>query len=549
MDQPSEGQAKHPPPPLKVQKWHERRLSRLTLRILGINVLALGILLGGFLLLDQYREGLIEAKIAALEIEAGIIAGAIGAGAVAGPPGGRRLDARASANFLRRLVRPQRTWALLFDGRGLVMADSRRLGAAVRRVEMLPLPTPGGDLPTLEFLARWAEWLARTMPGWESYPPYREQLELRALYGEELEHALAGHIASSVRETQKGGLIVSVALPVQSFKRVLGALVLTAGGADIQQSVRELQLAIAQVFVLALGVTVLLSLYLAGTIVRPIRQLAAAAESVRRRPRQRAAIPDFSSRRDEIGELSAVLGNMTAALYDRLEAIEAFATDVAHEVRNPITSISSAVETLERQPEPAQQRRLMAIIADDVQRLDRLIGDIADASRLDAELARAEAAPVDLEALARTLIEVESQDGGPEVVLEVAATASAASRAYVVPGLEGRLGQVLRNLIDNAVSFSPANALVELDLQRRDDQVRLCVSDRGPGLPEDKLEAVFERFYSERPEGEAFGRHSGLGLSISRQIVEAHGGTIWAENRRGEQGDVIGARFTIELPV
>jgi two-component system sensor histidine kinase ChvG len=398
---------------------------------------------------------------------------------------------------------------------------------------MLPLPTPDSEFPAIEFLARWAEWLARTMPGWESYPPYREQLELRALYGEELGYALAGHIASSVRETQDGDLIVSVAMPVQRFKRVLGALVLTADGADIQQSVRELQLAIGQVFLLALGVTVLLSLYLAGTIVRPIRQLAAAAESVRRRPRQRAAIPDFSSRRDEIGELSAVLGNMTAALYDRLEAIEAFAADVAHEVRNPITSIRSAVETLERQPEPAQQQRLMAIIADDVQRLD-------------AELARAESFPVDLEALTRTLVEVEHQEDGPDIELEISAERAG---AYVVPGLEGRVGQVLRNLLDNAVSFSPPGGAIELDVRRQLDRVRVIVSDQGAGLPEDKLEAIFERFYSERPEGEAFGRHSGLGLSISRQIIEAHGGTIWAENRHDADGTVVGARFTVELPV
>jgi two-component system sensor histidine kinase ChvG len=188
----------------------------------------------------------------------------------------------------------------------------------------------------------------------------------------------------------------------------------------------------------------------------------------------------------------------------------------------------------------------MAIIADDVQRLDRLIGDIADASRLDAELARAEAAPVDLEALARTLVELERQDGGPEIVLEVAADRAG---AYVVPGLEGRLGQVLRNLLDNAVSFSPPGAAIELEVRRQADRVRLIVSDRGPGLPEEKLEAVFERFYSERPEGEAFGRHSGLGLSISRQIVEAHGGTIWAENSHDADAKVVGARFTVELPV
>ena len=363
----------------------------------------------------------------------------------------------------------------------------------------------------------------------------------------EVLQALEGETGSAQRRTADGRIMVTVALPVQRFKKVLGALLLSASGEDIEAGVREVRLAILQVFVLAFAITVMLSVYLAATIARPVRRLAEVADIVRRGPTRRVAIPDFTSRRDEIGDLSGALGDMTAALYDRIEAIEAFAADVAHEVRNPITSIRSAVELLAQGGDLQRQEKLTAIIQEDVARLDRLIGDIADASRVDAELARAEVEPVDLVQLIRTLVGIQRETGSresPNIVVDAGSEAS-----LVVDGIEGRLGQVMRNLLANAVTFSPPGGLIQIRVSRENDRARITVEDDGPGIPEDVREAIFERFYTERPEGEAFGVHSGLGLSISRQIVVAHGGGIRAENRRNEDGDVAGARFILELPL
>ena len=301
------------------------------------------------------------------------------------------------------------------------------------------------------------------------------------------------------------------------------------------------------VFAIALAVTVLLSFYLAGTIARPIRRLAAAAKLVRYGQGRRFEIPDFGRRRDEIGDLSRALRDMTQALWDRLDAIEGFAADVAHEIKNPLTSLRSAVETVTRVRDPEQQRRLMSIILDDVQRLDRLISDISDASRLDAELSRAQTEPVDIAALLETLVEIQSATLDPDRAPRFKIELQDRSR-LLVQGIEGRLGQVFRNLLSNAVTFSPPGGEILMSAQRSDGSVVIGLSDEGPGLPEGKLEAIFDRFYSERPKEEKFGTHSGLGLSISKQIVDAHGGSIRAENRISADGVVMGARFIVTLP-
>jgi two-component system sensor histidine kinase ChvG len=296
----------------------------------------------------------------------------------------------------------------------------------------------------------------------------------------------------------------------------------------------------------ALLVTVLLSFYLAGTIARPIRRLAAAAERARGR-RARVEIPDFTRRGDEIGDLSRSLREMTDALWQRMSAIESFAADVAHEIKNPLSSLRSAVETAVRIDDAANQRRLMAIILNDVQRLDRLITDISDASRLDAELGRLELEPVDIAAMLGTLVEVYETtrtDDAPRLVLAIGNS----DREIVVPGIETRLSQVFRNIIGNAVSFSPPLGEIRLTARHHGRAVVVTVEDEGPGIPEEKLTAIFDRFYTERPLGEQFGTHSGLGLSISKQIVEAHRGMIWAENRKDAQGKTTGARFSVRLP-
>jgi two-component system sensor histidine kinase ChvG len=358
---------------------------------------------------------------------------------------------------------------------------------------------------------------------------------------------LRGETGSAIRsDPASGGLVFSVAIPIQRYKQVLGAVMLSTGSGEIEEELRTVRLELLRIFGVALLVTVALSFYLASTIARPIRRLAAAAERTRGR-RARVEIPDFTRRGDEIGDLSGSLREMTDALWQRMSAIERFAADVAHEIKNPLSSLRSAVETATRIEDLANQRRLMAIILDDVERLDRLITDISDASRLDAELGRLELAPIDVAAMLQALVDVDEATrttDSPRLMLAI----STIDRGLVVPGIETRLSQVFRNVIGNAVSFSPPLGTIRLMARHDGRAVVVTVEDDGPGIPADKLTAIFDRFYTERPLGEKFGTHSGLGLSISKQIVEAHRGMIWAENRKDATGATLGARFCIRLP-
>jgi two-component system, OmpR family, sensor histidine kinase ChvG len=300
----------------------------------------------------------------------------------------------------------------------------------------------------------------------------------------------------------------------------------------------------------ALAVTVLLSLYLASTIARPVRRLAEAADKLRRGQGARASIPDFTRRRDEIGDLSGALRDMTDALWHRMEEIENFAADVAHEIKNPLTSLRSAVETAARITDPDQQRRLMSIIEEDVKRLDRLISDISNASRLDVELARAALEPVDMGQLLDMLVQVLGSNDRADPPDRAKLTLERIDPgACIVNGIEGRLVQVFQNLVGNALSFSPPDSEVRVAARRENNEILITVEDSGPGIPPENLDSVFERFYTQRPDSEAFGTHSGLGLSISRQIIDAHDGTIIATNRYGEgESEIVGARFEIRLP-
>jgi len=299
-------------------------------------------------------------------------------------------------------------------------------------------------------------------------------------------------------------------------------------------------------------VMVLLSLFLAGTIAGPVKRLAEGAERVRHRIRSRVEIPDLTHRKDEIGDLSGALRDMTRALYSRIEAIERFAADVAHELKNPLTSLRSAVETLPLARSANSQQRLMAVIQHDVRRLDRLISDISDASRLDAELQRGEMGPVDVHRLLTTVVAVQNETRAETAKVSVSFEGGG-PLAFVVPGHDSRLGQVINNLIDNARSFAPADSTVRVTCRKHRDEIEIVVDDDGPGINPDAFEKIFERFYTDRPH-QGFGQKSGLGLSISKQIIEAHRGRLWAENRIAvEPGDdgspkVLGARFVVQLP-
>jgi two-component system sensor histidine kinase ChvG len=535
-----------------AEKRRRRRLSPLTARILAVNVLALALLGLGLLYLGKYEASLIDTELLALKTQGAIFAAALGEGAVIDSVGeGEQLIPELGRQMMRRLVEPTRTRARLFDLDGHLVADSRVLRGpgGIVQINELPAPTEHGVFDDIGNLVY--DWIVGRLPHRADLPVYRERADPTAADYGEVTQALHGDSGKAVRrDPATGGLLLSVAVPVQRYKQVLGAVMLSVGSADLEQAVRAVRLDILRVFLIALAVTVLLSLYLAGTIARPVRRLAAAAERVRRGHGRQIAIPDFRNRGDEIGDLSRAFRDMTEALWLRMDAIERFAADVAHEIKNPLTSLRSAVETAARITDPVKQRRLLAIVLEDVDRLDRLISDISDASRLDAELSRLEHAPVALDHMLATLVELHeatAPEGAPRLRL---APADGGSRAtgYVVPGIEGRLVQVFRNLIANAVSFSPPGGTISLALQRDGDSVVVTVDDSGPGIPEGKLAAIFDRFYSERPSGEKFGTHSGLGLSISKQIIEAHRGTIRAENRRRDDGAVIGARFVVRLP-
>ena len=525
--------------------------SPLTRRILAVNILALAIPIAGLLYLGEYRRGLVEGELAALSVQGAMFAAALGEGAVNSDAGGlglieQALDADSTRSIVRRLAETTGTRARVYNAEGVLIVDSRRLIGPGGTVQIEPVAPPLESLPVgawmLSVLGRVLDWL----PGHQEFPLYEEKVDQQASDYDEVALALDGEPVARARSVGDGRLILGVGQPVQSYKQVLGALLLTKGSPDIEAAMAGVRLTILQVFAVGLGVTILLSLYLAGTIARPIRRLALAAERVRLGRGREAAIPDFAGRRDEIGELARSLRAMTEALTQRVDAIEAFAADVAHEIKNPLTSVKSAVETVVRLKDPEQQQRLFAIILDDVDRLNRLISDIADASRLDAELSRARPEPVDLRPLLATLVDVQQtprKSRDPALHFDIAN-----GLRLDVEGVESRLVQVFRNLIANAASFSPPDGSITLRAARDRDAVVVTVEDEGPGIPSGKERAIFDRFYSERPAGEKFGAHSGLGLSISQQIVDAHGGTISAENRVAPDGRVLGARFTVRLP-
>ena len=523
-----------------------RFLSKLTLRVLAVNSLALFLLMGGMLYLGQYEERLIQAELEALLTEGSIIAGAIAEGATVGDVDDLpQLDVGEARQMLRRLHETTDTRARLFNGAdGAITADSRMLSGPGGAVEIRPLTVEVEESWYRHAFDMLYDGISNMMPSRKVWPDYGENAEQNASDYRVVIRALSGAPSRQIWSVGDDRILMGVAVPVQRLRVVIGAVLLTRDDTAIDQSLRSLRTEIVEAFLIALTITVLLSLYLAGTITRPVRRLALAAEAVRHGHGRHTVIPDFTRRRDEIGDLSGALREMTAAMWARMDAIERFAADVAHEIKNPLTSLRSAVETTARVTDPDQQRRLMAIIIKDVDRLDRLITDISDASRLDAELSRAYSEPVDIRALLEMLHELyqathADDPDAPRFTLRVYG-----GGPFTVPGLEGRLVQVFRNLITNAITFSPPGGQIAIGLGRDGRTVEASIMDEGPGIPPNKLQAIFDRFYTERPAGEDFGNHSGLGLAISKQIIEAHDGRIFARNR----DDGSGAIFYVQLP-
>jgi two-component system sensor histidine kinase ChvG len=505
------------------------RLGRL---IIGLNVLGLAILVGGALVMNELRRGLVEARIDSLTTQGELMASIIEQAATVGEPAPSMDAAYANDLVLQLLANPKGQRARLFDASGKVVADSDWV---VDRVEREALPPAkareeaGGlhlDLPMRE--------------GREAQP----QTARRALAAE-LRRALGGEHVAGLRRSGDGEDVVSVSIPIQHVQAVLGVLTLEAR--DVDEIIARERAALIPFILIATGVTLLSSLMLNRVIAQPVRRLSRAADRVRMSRARAISLPDLAGRDDELGDLTRSLEDMTHALSERMDAIESFAADVAHEIKNPLTSLRSAVETLDLVKDPAARERLFAVLKNDVQRLDRLVTDISNASRLDAELSRDQPKPVDLERLMTDIVslyDATHKPGEPRVRF---ARPGGLEPARVL-GREGPLGQIFRNLIDNARSFSPPGGTVSVALHRVRDDVVITVADEGPGIPPENLETVFDRFYTSRPKGAAFGGNSGLGLSIARQIAEAHGGTLRAENRLGADDAVLGGFFSLTLP-
>ena len=531
------------PPRRRGLRWLPgSRLGRL---IIVLNLFGLAILISGALVLNELRRGLVNARIDSLTTQGELLATIIDQAATVGEPE-PMMDGAYASEILQLLSNPRSQRARLFDAEGRLIADSYWVSD---RVEWRTLPPARarGDGPGLDL---------NLSGGSEDDPDSAEAAKAQAALRAEVNTALRGVHWAGLRVGADGERVVSVSIPIQHVKAVLGVLTLEAR--DVDEIIAAERAALLPFILIAVAVSLMSSLLLNRLVAHPVRRLARAADRVRLARARAISVPDISRRDDELGDLSRSLEDMTHALSERIDAIERFAADVAHEIRNPLTSLRSAVETLGLVEEPAARDRLMAVLQNDVQRLDRLVTDISNASRLDAELSREPPTPVDLRRLISDVVSLYQATARPGEAA-VTFTVPEAIDSVMVSGQEGALGQVLRNLIDNARSFSAPDGVVRVALGRQKGLALITVDDDGPGIPPENLESIFERFYTSRPKGTAFGGNSGLGLSIARQIILAHDGTVRAENRpridaegdgaaEGAPGEVAGARFTVILP-
>ena len=508
------------PPPACPRGWRASlRRSPLARRIVAYNLVALALLVAGVLYLDPFRDGLVIQRERALVVEAQLIAATLGARLEANPEGG-------AAEALRGVALPGDVDLEVFDAQGTLLAASTGAGhPRLAEPDLTPPPRAviSEAIDALRAAATAAPRPAALQPA--ATPPDAPLGRAAAMAVDALSRGVLTEV-----ETGAEGAAFRVAAPVEREGRVVAALVATSAGGVIDQLAGAEREAVLRLFALAIALSIGLGLALASTIAGPLSDLAHAAEAGRGGSPAKVRIPDLSARRDEIGRLSGALKGLVAALLDRLDAEERFAADVAHEIKNPLASLGSAASALRSARRPEQRERLMGVIEHDLRRLDRLVSDISNASRLDGELVREAEAPFDLTRLLGGLAEHMGRGAGER---GVTLAADLPGEPIVVRGLEPRLAQVFVNLIDNAVSFCEPGGAVRLWARRREGRVLVVVEDTGPGIPEAALGRVFERFYSERPEGQ-FGDNSGLGLAISKQIVEAHGGAIWAENIRAE---------------
>ena len=517
--------------------------SRIARLIFVSNLAGILILIIGSLILNEMRTGLVQARIDSLNTQGNLIVSVLAEGATQGEPE-PALQNQIARRILKRLDIPETLSVRLYDVEGQLVADYALLSDQVRRSDLPELDPP--DPLTRAALA--VSDVFDAIAGALQSRARRSMFQPKTLE-EELSLAGLGDLVAGERILETGERIVSVSIPVQRVSAVVGVLNLEAG--DVSDIVRRERAALLPFIGVAVLVSVMSAFLLTWMIARPLRRLSLAADRIRSGAAERLELPSLTKRHDEIGDLASSVEAMTEALFDRIFVNEAFAADVAHELKNPLTSIRSAVETADRVTDPAKRDKLRKVIASDVRRLDRLITDISNATRLEAEIARQPNEAVDLSKMLQELADMYDairDNGEPFVSL----TVEVGTGDLIVNGRESPLGQVFRNLIENARSFSPENGKVDIHARafssRNKAFLEISIEDEGPGIPPDKLEKIFDRFYTDRPAGTKFGQNSGLGLSIVKQIVETHGGEVRADNRTDGAGAVTGARFIVQLP-
>jgi two-component system sensor histidine kinase ChvG len=506
-----------------MPRWPAR--ASLTTRILALNIFALALLAGGFFYLDSYRARLVDQRMIRAGTEAELISQAVA-----------RVPGLGRANLILAMASTTHQRIRLYDQSGKRIYDSWQLAPPNYQ-----LVDPDAE-PWRRHVARAMDRIIDKVAGARHPPAFAEPETDRLQAWQEAKLAQqTGRAAVMVRNAPDRTAIISAAAPVKG--EAPGILLTTVNARDITTTVRAERYRLGVVLAMVVGSSILLSIFLGRTIVIPLRKLARAAHQVRRGRAREIEVPRLPSRKDEIGRLARAVSDMSLALRRRIDATEAFAADVAHELKNPLASLGSAVDSLAVTNDDTQRDQLLALIRADIVRLDRLISEISDASRVDAELSRARFEPIDVGALVESLVgawEERGQTAGVRI-----AFARPRIHTAMVMGEDMRLARAIDNLIDNAISFSPAGGIIEVGVARLNDEVHIRVEDQGPGVPEQAREEIFERFHSYRPNGESFGRHSGLGLAIAKAIVEGHDGSLAALDRADGQR---GARFLIRLP-
>ena len=566
-----------------LRRWFYRQplvrfvSASLLRRILVSNLIGFFVLLLGILYLGWYHTWLIDAKVDALKIQGKIIADAIASKAKvererivfdANELPGQRSSSRTYRDdgfaalelsispeevtpILRKLIQSTNTRARIYARDGTLIVDTarslRRWRAALRNE---PTENTGKAPSTQNFWTRLTRYLFD-----EPLPVYQEIGSANGTAYAEVRQALEGNQRSMLLLNDKGEQIVSLAVPIRRFKTVQGVLLLSTRPGEIDEILSEERSVILTLAAIALFASIVTSLLLARTVAGPMRRLSEAAEQASHNIAARTQLPEYANRSDEVDQMAVAFRSMTKALYRRIEASEKFAADVAHELKNPLTAARSIAESLSLAKNEEERRHLVEQIQNELNRLNRLITDVSNASRLDAELARQEMRPVDITTVLRGVVTIFRDIlGDDQRQIRLVIEDAPLEGAYIVSGDEGRIGQVLTNLVDNAISFSPKTGTITVRARSTPLHLEIYVEDEGPGIPEDRLEVIFDRFYTDRPDTEAKeGKNSGLGLSISREIIRAHGGQISAESRfedgSGPDDAPLGARFVVKLPL